>query len=323
MEVMRLQDAKPYEAPKHFDMRSLGCRASTPAAPRTSGSVCRTSCPAAAPRWTPRRSRRSTSSLEGEVTVITDDGETTLGPLDSCRLAPGEARSIVNRDQPAGLDAGRHALPGRCAMSVESAGRRSPALFDLSGRSALITGATGALGSAVGARAGDGGVKVTLAGGGADALEELGSRAAGGGARGRARRAAARQSTEDADAMVARGGRRARPARLPVHRGRREPPGQDRGRQVPSDWQAVMDANVRGTWLACRSAGRQMIEQGDGGRVVLVSSTRGKLGLAAGYSAYCTSKAAIDGLTQHAGLRVGTARDHRQRRSRRPCSARR
>jgi len=35
--------------------------------------------------------------------------------------------------------------------------------------------------------------------------------------------------------------------------------------------QAVIDANVRGTWLACRSAGRQLIEQGDGGRVVLVS----------------------------------------------------
>ena len=29
--------------------------------------------------------------------VVTDDGETTLGKYDSCRLAPGEARSIVNR----------------------------------------------------------------------------------------------------------------------------------------------------------------------------------------------------------------------------------
>jgi NAD(P)-dependent dehydrogenase (short-subunit alcohol dehydrogenase family) len=41
-----------------------------------------------------------------------------------------------------------------------------------------------------------------------------------------------------------------------------------------------------------------MIGQGDGGRVVLVSSTRGKLGHPAGYSAYCTSKSAIDGLTR-------------------------
>jgi quercetin dioxygenase-like cupin family protein len=35
--------------------------------------------------------------VDGKVTVTTDEGETTLGPLDSCRLAPGEARSIVNR----------------------------------------------------------------------------------------------------------------------------------------------------------------------------------------------------------------------------------
>jgi NAD(P)-dependent dehydrogenase (short-subunit alcohol dehydrogenase family) len=66
----------------------------------------------------------------------------------------------------------------------------------------------------------------------------------------------------------------------------------------PDDWQAVMDANVRGSWLACRAAGRRMLEQGEGGRVVLVSSTRGKLGHPAGYSAYCPSKAAVDGLTR-------------------------
>jgi NAD(P)-dependent dehydrogenase (short-subunit alcohol dehydrogenase family) len=59
-----------------------------------------------------------------------------------------------------------------------------------------------------------------------------------------------------------------------------------------------MNANVRGSWLACKSAGRQMIEQAEGGRAVLISSTRGKLGHPAGYSAYCTSKAAIDGLTR-------------------------
>jgi len=37
---------------------------------------------------------------------------------------------------------------------------------------------------------------------------------------------------------------------------------------------------------------------GEGGRVVLVSSTRGRLGHPAGYTAYCPSKAAIDGLTR-------------------------
>ncbi|HXK54206.1 MAG TPA: cupin domain-containing protein [Hyphomicrobiales bacterium] len=42
--------------------------------------------------------------MTGEVTVITDDGETVLGPMDSCYLAPGERREIINRtNQPASM----------------------------------------------------------------------------------------------------------------------------------------------------------------------------------------------------------------------------
>src|SRR6185295_17058445 len=52
--------------------------------------------------------------------------------------------------------------------------------------------------------------------------------------------------------------------------------------------------NVRGSWLTCQAVGRQLLKQGSGGSVVLVSSTRGKLGHPAGYSAYCPSKAAVD-----------------------------
>ena len=64
------------------------------------------------------------------------------------------------------------------------------------------------------------------------------------------------------------------------------------------DWQKVMDANVLGSWLVARAAGRRMIEQHKGGKVVLISSTRGKLGHPAGYSAYCGSKAAVDGMVK-------------------------
>ena len=35
--------------------------------------------------------------LEGEVTIVTKDGETVLGPLDSCLLAANEERSVNNR----------------------------------------------------------------------------------------------------------------------------------------------------------------------------------------------------------------------------------
>jgi NAD(P)-dependent dehydrogenase (short-subunit alcohol dehydrogenase family) len=169
-------------------------------------------------------------------------------------------------------------------------------LFDISGRSALITGATGSLGGAVARALVASGVKVTLAAGGAGSLEELGAdlRDAGGEVELVARRPV---SAEDADAMVeAAVGAHGRLDFLFTAAGENRPAKIEE--QDPADWQAVIDANVRGSWLACRAAGAQMIAQGDGGRVVLVSSTRGKLGLAAGYSAYCPSKAAIDGLTR-------------------------
>ena len=43
-----------------------------------------------------------------------------------------------------------------------------------------------------------------------------------------------------------------------------------------ADFQRVQDANVRGSWLVCQAAGRQLIEQGQGGSVVLVFFTRGR-----------------------------------------------
>ena len=40
--------------------------------------------------------------LSGQVTMVTDGGEAVLGPWDSVRLAPGEARALENRsDAPA------------------------------------------------------------------------------------------------------------------------------------------------------------------------------------------------------------------------------
>jgi NAD(P)-dependent dehydrogenase (short-subunit alcohol dehydrogenase family) len=68
---------------------------------------------------------------------------------------------------------------------------------------------------------------------------------------------------------------------------------------------AVMDGNLTGAWLLCRAFGQRLIAAGSPGKVVLVSSARGKLGHPAGYSAYCASKAATDGLTRALGCEWG------------------
>src|SRR5262245_43719227 len=51
--------------------------------------------------------------------------------------------------------------------------------------------------------------------------------------------------------------------------------------------------------------GRQMLKQGQGGKVILMSSARGLLGHPAGYTAYCASKSAVDGITKALGCEWG------------------
>jgi NAD(P)-dependent dehydrogenase (short-subunit alcohol dehydrogenase family) len=73
----------------------------------------------------------------------------------------------------------------------------------------------------------------------------------------------------------------------------------------PDRFLDVMDANVTQSWLMARAAGGQMIQQGRGGKIVLMSSARGLLGHPAGYTAYCASKSAVDGMTRALGCEWG------------------
>ncbi|HAY44907.1 MAG TPA: oxidoreductase [Gammaproteobacteria bacterium] len=72
-----------------------------------------------------------------------------------------------------------------------------------------------------------------------------------------------------------------------------------------SRFEEVMRVNVTDSWMMTQAAGRQMTEQGDGGKVVLVSSARGLLGHPAGYSAYCSSKHAVNGIVKALGCEWG------------------
>ncbi len=164
-------------------------------------------------------------------------------------------------------------------------------LFDVSGRSALVTGATGAFGRTAARALAAVGVKLTLAAGTRHELEALGAELQ---AEGADVALVARRPNEEADAeaMVATAVEAHGSLDIVVTASGLNKVGPIVDLPV-SDWEAVMAANIRGPWLVCRSAGRHMIEQGRGGKVVLVSSTRGKLGLS-GYSAYCPSKGAVN-----------------------------
>jgi NAD(P)-dependent dehydrogenase (short-subunit alcohol dehydrogenase family) len=170
------------------------------------------------------------------------------------------------------------------------------AMFDISGRSIVVTGATGALGRAAALTLAGLGAKLTLAAGSKGDLESLGAEIANKG--GVARLVARRPDTQgDSEAIAGEAMETyGRIDGLLVASGTNIP--KMIGDMAAEEWEQVMDANVRGSWLMCKSAGKHMIAKGQGGKVVLVSSVRGRHGTPRGYSAYCPSKSAVDGLTR-------------------------
>ncbi len=176
-------------------------------------------------------------------------------------------------------------------------------LFDIAGKSAVVVGATGAFGKVVCATLGAAGAKLTITAGNAADLATLQGEldAAGFTASSVARRP---NSEADCDAIIAAASTAyGKIDILVVASGMNDvAPITD---MSPERFQNVMRANVDGAWLIARAAGKAMIEQGTGGKVVFTSSARGKLGHPAGYSAYCTSKSAVDGMTKALGCEWG------------------
>ena len=66
------------------------------------------------------------------------------------------------------------------------------------------------------------------------------------------------------------------------------------------EWDKIMAVNLRGTFLCCKHAGKQMIQCG-GGSIINISSTAGTTGIVRA-PAYCASKAGIILLTKSLAL---------------------
>src|ERR1043166_2056564 len=68
-------------------------------------------------------------------------------------------------------------------------------------------------------------------------------------------------------------------------------------RMKESDWDAVMDTNLKGAWNFAKAALRTMLRQDDGGSILNISSISGEVGMP-GQSNYSASKAGMVGLTK-------------------------
>jgi glucose 1-dehydrogenase len=70
------------------------------------------------------------------------------------------------------------------------------------------------------------------------------------------------------------------------------------------DFNTLFETNVRGTWVVCTEAAKQMIREGHGGAICCVSSISAHVG-APGQTAYCGTKGAISMLAKALGCDLG------------------
>ncbi len=172
-------------------------------------------------------------------------------------------------------------------------------IFGLEGRVAVVPGGGGAIGSAIAQGLAGAGAAVALVGRSQEAIDQAASRVIESGGRALAISADLTdpdQAQRSIDETVAEFGRidiilnAIGGGAGEVLYAAEEYPGEA--------WDWIMELNIRSTLLPTQAAVRQMITQGEGGRVLNISSVRGQLGINAGFSAYVAAKGAIDSLTR-------------------------
>ncbi len=176
-------------------------------------------------------------------------------------------------------------------------------LFSIRGKVAIITGATGALGSAVALGYGYAGARVVVTARSVEKLQKV------------------------ADELKAKGcecvGFAGDPANeedvkrlikftvdtygelniLAVCHGYNAP--KNILEQTVGEWQTIMDADLKSVYVVSKYAAQQMAQQGRGGKMVITSSARSKMGMA-GYTGYCASKGACDLMIQSMACDLST-----------------
>jgi glyoxylate utilization-related uncharacterized protein len=97
MQITRFVDARRYDAPKHFDMRSLRLQGFDMSAARFAWVGVSHFLPQGGAEMDAGPLEKIYVVLEGEVTVELADGTVhVLRAMDSCHIPGGEARSVLN-----------------------------------------------------------------------------------------------------------------------------------------------------------------------------------------------------------------------------------
>lgn len=172
-------------------------------------------------------------------------------------------------------------------------------MFDLTGKTALVTGASGGIGAAIARTLHAQGARVALSGTRADALEALASELGG-------RAFACPADLRDpaaADALIAASEAAAGPLDILVNNA-----GLTRDmlalRMKDEDWQTVLDVDLTAPFRLCRAALKGMLRR-RAGRIVGIASIVGSTGNP-GQSNYAAAKAGLVGMTKALAQEVGS-----------------
>jgi hypothetical protein len=82
--------------------------------------------------------------------------------------------------------------------------------------------------------------------------------------------------------------------------------------KTEAEWARVIAVDLTGVWFGCQAALRQLIRQGQGGRIINISSRLALQGVAPGRADYCGERRGFEP-DAPAGGRSRAVRDHRQR----------
>jgi mannose-6-phosphate isomerase-like protein (cupin superfamily) len=97
MQVTRIEDAKSFESPKHYDCRPLRLQGFDASDAKNFWVGMTHMLPGGGCERDATPLEKVYVVVSGELTIVTDEGETVLRPYDSCYIAPEEARAIENR----------------------------------------------------------------------------------------------------------------------------------------------------------------------------------------------------------------------------------
>lgn len=171
-------------------------------------------------------------------------------------------------------------------------------LFDLSGRVALVTGASSGLGVVFARALAEAGADVVLAARRTDRLEEVAASIRAD--TGRRVRVVTCDVTEpeQVDAAVETATRDLGRLDITVANAGAVPEGFSMPEKLPPAlWEQSVKINLTGTWFTCQSSGRAMLTQGSGS-IIVISSYTGLAGMPHFPPAYQASKAAVLNVTQ-------------------------